>query len=147
MIAYETVIPVRFNHVDAAGIVFYPRYFEMVNQTVEQWFEADLGLPFAEMHKGARSGVPTVDLDFKFRRPSRLGDRLHFRLSIRALGRSSATLWLTVTGPDADDLRMEGQVTLVYVEDNNGTYHAADWPVPVRERMMAMQEKEEGVAS
>ena len=146
MSAYETVIPVRFNHVDAAGIVFYPRYFEMVNQSVEEWFEADLGLPFAEMHQGRRTGVPTVDLAFKFRKASRLGERLRFRLSVRSVGSSSATLGLEVCGADEGDLRMEGQVTLVYVEDDNGSYHAAGWPQEVKARMMAKQEKDEGVA-
>ena len=27
---------VRFQHCDPAGIVFYPRYFEMLNTTIEE---------------------------------------------------------------------------------------------------------------
>jgi hypothetical protein len=32
---------VRFQHVDYAGIVFYPRFLEMLNCLVEDWFEED----------------------------------------------------------------------------------------------------------
>ena len=38
---------VRFGHCDPAGIVFFPRYFEMLNELVEDWFAQALGLPFA----------------------------------------------------------------------------------------------------
>ena len=30
---------IRFKHVDYAGIVFYPRFLEMLNDLVEDWFE------------------------------------------------------------------------------------------------------------
>ena len=33
---------IRFEHCDAAGIIFYPRFFGLVNETVEDWF-ASLG--------------------------------------------------------------------------------------------------------
>ena len=40
--SFTTTRKVRFEHCDPAGIVFYPRYFEMINGTVEDWFEEDL---------------------------------------------------------------------------------------------------------
>ena len=43
---FKTHIKIRFNHVDAAGIVFYPRYYEMLNQVVEEWFEKKLDIDF-----------------------------------------------------------------------------------------------------
>jgi hypothetical protein len=51
-------MPVRFAHIDAAGIVFYPRYFEMLNATVEEWFAMRTGCAFAELHLERRLGVP-----------------------------------------------------------------------------------------
>ena len=39
-------VEVRFRHCDPAGIVFYPRYFEMINDFVEEWFDKGMGLPF-----------------------------------------------------------------------------------------------------
>ena len=67
---------VRFQHCDPAGIVFFPRYFEMVNATVEEWFAERLGMPFAEMHGPTQGGVPTASIRADFRAPSRLGDLL-----------------------------------------------------------------------
>jgi hypothetical protein len=42
MAAFQREILVRFGHCDAAGWVFYPRYFEMVSDFVEDWFEDGL---------------------------------------------------------------------------------------------------------
>ena len=47
---FTTTVQVRFADVDPAGIVFYPRYFEMLNGAVEDWFAQQLGLDFATMH-------------------------------------------------------------------------------------------------
>jgi acyl-CoA thioesterase FadM len=33
---------IRFQHIDYAGIVFYPRFLEMLNGLVEDWFEEAL---------------------------------------------------------------------------------------------------------
>ena len=41
---------VRFKHVDYAGIVFYPRFLEMLNDLVEDWFEEAFDRPFSKIH-------------------------------------------------------------------------------------------------
>jgi 4-hydroxybenzoyl-CoA thioesterase len=65
---------IRFQHVDYAGIVFYPRYFEMLNCIVEDFYDEALGLPFNKMHE--TGGIPTVDLKVQFMKPARLGEVL-----------------------------------------------------------------------
>lgn len=87
---------VRFAHVDAAGIVFYPRYFEMLNASVEDYFAQVAGVDFAEMHLQRRIGVPTVRLEAGFTLPSHLGDLLDFELNIAEVGRSSLKLEVEV---------------------------------------------------
>ena len=69
---------VLFQHCDPAGIVFYPRYLEMVNTTVETWFEQDLSMSFSYIHNKMNIAVPTVSLNIKFSAPSYLGDILDF---------------------------------------------------------------------
>ena len=72
---------VRFQHCDPAGIVFYPRYFEMLNATIEEWFATRLGLSFAEIHGPMGMGVPTAAHQTPTSTaPSRLGERLDFAL-------------------------------------------------------------------
>lgn len=127
---------VRFAHVDAAGIVFYPRYFEMLNDAVEDYFAA-LGVSFADMHLRRGIGVPTVKLDVEFKAPSRLGDRLEFRLDVAAVGRSSATLDVAVLGEDGERLR--ARVTLVCMDLESGRPNA--WPDDMRPRPDAPAEE------
>jgi 4-hydroxybenzoyl-CoA thioesterase len=68
---FSTNVTVRFAHVDAAAIVFYPCYFEMMNGAVEDWF-ASLGWDFRAMHVVRQMGVPTVKLECEFMAPSPL---------------------------------------------------------------------------
>ena len=68
---------VRFGHCDPAGIVFYPRYFEMLNALIEDWFTHGLGVDYAQLLGPRRIGVPTVSLQSRFVRVSRMGDASH----------------------------------------------------------------------
>jgi 4-hydroxybenzoyl-CoA thioesterase len=61
--SFEVRTQVRFAHVDAAGIVFYPRFFEMLNGAVEDWFDQGLGCHFSVLQKVHGLAVPTVHLE------------------------------------------------------------------------------------
>lgn len=122
---------VRFAHVDAAGIVFYPRYFEMVNATVEDWFAYEIGCDFRTIHLGRKLGTPTVKLETQFISPSRLGDVLRFSLSVEKLGRSSVTLSVEVRC--SDEVRLKLRSVLVCIDLNTG--RSISWPEDIRERM------------
>lgn len=87
---------VRFGHTDPAGIVFYPRYFEMVNEATEDWFES-LGYSFQDMHMEQKFGVPMVHIEADFTRPSRIGDTLDFYLKVMKLGGSSMEIEVTAS--------------------------------------------------
>ncbi|OJX51841.1 MAG: hypothetical protein BGO88_03685 [Flavobacterium sp. 38-13] len=103
---------IRFQHVDYAGIVFYPRFLEMLNALVEDWFEEALERPFATIHE--TNGIPTVDLKVQFRKAARLGEILKKYLWVKNLGSASM-----LCGFRFEDQRgktcLEGEVTLVNV--------------------------------
>ena len=82
---YRRNIQIEFNHCDPAGIVFYPRYFEMTNSVCENFFAEVAGHSFAAM-MAARQGVPTARLSVDFHAPSRLGETLDWRLLSRGWG-------------------------------------------------------------
>lgn len=84
-------IIVRFEHCDAAGIMFYPRFFALVNETVEDWF-GSLGFDFKTLHVEQRKGVPTVRIESEFVAPVRMGDVLKQSLGVQAIGTSSLDL-------------------------------------------------------
>ncbi len=89
---------VRFGHCDPAGIVFYPRYFEMLNALIEDWVSEGLGIDFSQLLGPRRVGLPTVHLETDFRRISRMGDTLIQRIAITRLGRSSLGLTVQFDG-------------------------------------------------
>lgn len=119
---------VRFAHVDGAGIVFYPRYFELLNATVEEYFAHEIGVSFAKMHLERKLGVPTVDLAVKFSAPSHLGDELDFELTVDRVGRSSMDI--TVVAMCGQSRRMEAKVTLVCMDLTSKK--SAPWPDDMR---------------
>ena len=86
---YETVIPVRFGHVDYAGIMFYPRFFDNFHAVFEDMFGARLGTPYMSLLAERRIGFPTVHIETDFRRPFRFGDPMRLRLTVEKTGRSS----------------------------------------------------------
>jgi len=123
---YTRTVAVEFNHCDPAGIVFYPRYFEMLNSVVENFFREVVGYPFARMMAEGH-GVPTVRIATDFRVPSRLGDRLDFALTIERAGRSSVAF--AVDASAKGEVRMTARLTLVWVTDGR----AAAWPPEIRQ--------------
>lgn len=135
--AYQRLIQIEFNHCDPAGIVFYPRYFEMVNSVVENFFADEVGRSFAQMHlAGAGNGVPTVKIEAEFMAPSRLGDKVLFALEVVRLGGASAEV--LITGRLGDELRLRVRLVLVWVE----YLRAAPWPEAMRLRLAAFMNEE-----
>lgn len=110
---------IRFQHIDYAGIVFYPRFLEMLNGLVEDWFEEALGRPFSKMHE--TNGIPTVDLKVQFKKAARLGETLTKKLWVKELKSSSLICGFRFEDEN-ENTCLEGEVTLVNVkisEDRN----------------------------
>jgi 4-hydroxybenzoyl-CoA thioesterase len=129
--AFTHTLTVRFHHCDPAAIVFYPRYYEMLNATIEAWFETRLALGFAEIHGPMGMGVPTVAHETRFLRPSRLGDRLDFTLTPTRLGGSSVTL--AVEAACDGEPRVSFTTTLVWFAQADG--RPRRWPQELRTRI------------
>lgn len=126
---FERELVVRFGHCDPAGIVFYPRYFEMLNAFVEDWFADALGLPFDTLIGQRGLGLPTAQLDTRFLRVSRHGERLRQRLAVERVGGASLALRIDFTGGDGP--RVEFRQVLVC------TSLATHRPVPLPDDLRA----------
>ncbi len=112
---FESTTTIRFGHCDPAGIVFYPRYFELINALVEDWFEQGLGISFHELHTVRQVGTPTATINTDFRKPSRWNDVIRQRLTVRQIGSASFEAEVTLSG-EADDLRVRARLTIVTVD-------------------------------
>ena len=113
--AYRKQILVRFGDCDAAGIVFYPRYLEMFNSLVEDWFREKLDFSFSEIVTHRGWGLPTVHLEVDFLAPSVFGDVLSAVLRVTAIGTTSMNLDIVLQGPAGAD-RVRGKVVLVLID-------------------------------
>lgn len=125
---FTTQRKVRFQHCDPAGIVFYPRYYEMLNAVVEDYFAQVVGHDFNCLHVETRTGVPTVHLETRFHAPSRLGETLTFELAVHGIGRTSLTL--RTTAHCHQELRLTCDSTLVYINLESG--RPLPWPDAMR---------------
>lgn len=124
---------VLFKHCDPAGIVFYPRYFEMISDAVESLFSDVLGWPFESMHPDA--SVPTASFNVRFKQPCRHGDQLELRVTLTHLGRSS--LSLTTQATRAQQMCFEAEQVLVCVDDKG---RPAPWPEHVASKIKDVME-------
>lgn len=137
--SYRREIAIEFNHCDPAGIVFYPRYFEMVNSVVENFFGTVMGYSFARM-TAERVSVPTVHLACDFHAPSRLGENIVFTLAVERIGSRSVTF--AITAARGDERRLSARAVLVWVGPDR---RAAAWPAAIRaalEREIARSESD-----
>jgi 4-hydroxybenzoyl-CoA thioesterase len=106
---------IKFKHVDYAGIVFYPRFLEMLNDLVEDWFEEALDRPFSKMHQ--TNGIPTVDLKVQFKNAARLGQVLTKKLWVKNIGFASILCGFQFIDEEGKTT-LSGEVTLVNVAFN-----------------------------
>jgi len=83
-------VEIEWGDCDAAGIVFYPRYFAMFDASTAYLLEKGLGMKkIAWTRKYGIVGIPMVDTGAKFTIPSRYGDVISIESRITELRRSS----------------------------------------------------------
>jgi 4-hydroxybenzoyl-CoA thioesterase len=116
MPAFETVIPVRFGHVDYAGIMFYPRFFDNFHAVFEDMFGARLGVPYMSILKERRIGFPTVSIETQFRRPFRFGEPMRLRITCTRVGRSSIGFHYRAFNGEEREPSAEARGTVVTVD-------------------------------
>jgi 4-hydroxybenzoyl-CoA thioesterase len=122
---------IRFHHCDPAGIVFYPQYFVLFNELVEDWFNQGLGIDFARLHVEEHRGIPMGNIECRFHSPSKVGDILHLSLSIQRIGKSS--IQLNVTGSSGGEIRVQAMLTVVHASLT--TRRAVPFPADMRAQL------------
>lgn len=128
---FPTEYLIRFSHCDPGGIVHFPRFFDMINAAVEDWFARALALPFDTMHMRQRFGFPIVHTQCEFLKPCRIGERLVLELSVARIGRASLDLALCGRIGGEERLRARNVRSMMSLE----TYCALPIPGDLRTRM------------
>lgn len=122
---------IRFSHCDPGGIVHFPRFFDMINAAVEDWFAQALALPFDRMHLERRFGFPIVHTQCEFLKPCRIGERLVLELGVARIGRASLDLRLCGTIGGEARIRARNVRAMMSLE----TYRALPIPQDLRAAM------------
>jgi 4-hydroxybenzoyl-CoA thioesterase len=99
---------------DPAGIIFYPRYFEIFDTSTTVLIERTLGMnKIAYLKAYAFAGHPLVEARARFRQPTRFGDDVEIETTLVECGESSFRLEHRLSKAGA--LAVEGFETRVWV--------------------------------
>lgn len=121
----EREITIRFSHIDGAGIVFYPRYFEMLSELFAH-------LPFAEAPFAIQTDFlkpnylgDQVDISYDNNDPpgdwaftGRIGDKKHF--SIASLAQEQSELDAAAHRPDNPAFQSDAMPIAPWTTDFTG---------------------------
>jgi 4-hydroxybenzoyl-CoA thioesterase len=113
---FEFAQKIRFSHCDPAGVLYFPHVFEFVNDTVEDWFEKGLGMPFNAFHMEHRFGNPVVRTDCEFLRPCRFGDELTLELAPTHIGRSSMEFRIVARVLGEERMRLRHRTAMISMD-------------------------------
>jgi 4-hydroxybenzoyl-CoA thioesterase len=100
---------------DPAGIIFYPRYFEIFDTSTTALFERALGMnKIAYLKAYDFAGHPVVETRARFRRPTRFGDDVSIETKVVECVGSSFKLEHRISKGGA--LAVEGFETRIWVK-------------------------------
>ena len=89
MLSNTRTVRIEWGDCDPAGIIFYPRYFEIFDASTAALFEHALGIIKFEMFKTLEfAGWPLVNTQARFLKPTRFGDDVTVLSAIK-FGRTS----------------------------------------------------------
>jgi 1,4-dihydroxy-2-naphthoyl-CoA hydrolase len=122
-------LPVRFQDVDAAGVLFFGRIYDYCHQAYEELWAA-VGVDRAWIFSGADFLIPIAHSEADYKAPLRHGERVDVRVDVTHVGRASFHLAYRVTGPEGDgDLRATAKTVHAFVA--RGTMR----PIPIPEEL------------
>ncbi len=117
MFKHSRELEIEWGDCDAAGIVFYPRYFAMFDASTAYLLEAAMGMKKAEWTKHFDIlGIPMVDTGASFKVPSKYGDVIRIESEVSAIGRTSFEIRHKVFKGDV--LAIEAHEKRVWVAGN-----------------------------
>jgi 4-hydroxybenzoyl-CoA thioesterase len=125
--------PILFSHCDPAGIVYFPRLFDLLHTAMEDWFTFGLQERFADLLMKKQLGTPTVSTKVDFLSPARFGDTLRIELKVLRAGRSSIDLAFDAFLGTQPCFRALHTICIFSRE----THKAVPIPDDLRERMQA----------
>jgi len=128
-VSFRLPIQVRFQDVDAAGVLFFGRIFDYLHMAYEELVVSS-GVDRARYFGGDEYIVPIAHAESDYRSPIRYGERIEVSIEVARVGRASFELRYRVLGPDGG-LRVEAATVHAFV--NKETMK----PIPIPDALRA----------
>ncbi len=124
--------PVRFNDVDHARVVYFPKYLDYCHEAYEEFVHFTTGHPYATLVNDFGLGYPAVHAEVNYFAPSSFGDVLRIRVTCTRLGTKSVTLRYLIRRKGDDAKIADANVTVACIEMD--VFKAV--PIPPEHRKM-----------
>lgn len=135
--AFQASARIRFGDCDPAGIVFFPTWFALANGAIEDFFGAELGIDFHELHGTRRTGTGFAHAEADFFAPGMMGDTVALTPLVTRIGGASYSLTMHVHRGEAELLRMH----LVTATTDLDARRAVPIPADLRAALTGYQER------
>lgn len=136
---YVCRLPVRFQEVDSAGIVFFARVFEYHHDAYEAWMRS-IGFPLDPTVKDRHHMLPLAHAEADYHAPILLGQEVEVRLRVAAVGTTSFTMASWIGTSAGEDL---ATVRTVHVCIDRGSKRPVHLPDPFRDVLLHHLKPEE----
>lgn len=129
---YVQPIEVRFQEVDAAGIVFFPRIIAYFHDAYVGLL-ADRGFPLNEVLERGEWLAPIRHAEADFRRPVKFGEPFVVRLTEATFGESAMTLCWSLCSAGSGEVHATGKTVHVFVDRS---FHRMQVPENLRRAIL-----------
>lgn len=128
---------VRFQDVDAAGIVFYAQFFVYAHEAFEEWMR-DAGLTISEMLNSGDLGMPLVHAEADYRSPVRHDDLLEIGVEVERLSERSVSFRIPIRGANGGE---KAVVRTTHACIDRKTFESVAWPAAQRSLLESVASK------
>lgn len=112
--AFAETRAIRFQDVDAAGIIFYPRLLEYCHDTLVAFFAA-AGAPLHENLRAPTWLAPIRHAEADYFKPLRFGDPIEVAIVAAVLAESEVSLGFRIARTDKDEVCAVAQSVHTFV--------------------------------
>lgn len=113
---FKTERYIRFADIDAAGWLYYPRFFEFCHNAFEDWVNTQAPLNYTQMIEGQGFGFPAVKASGDYLAPLKHGDTAIITLRILKIGNSSLRTGFEFVRKHDQQLSFKGEIITVCVD-------------------------------
>ena len=128
---------IRFADVDAAGWLYYPRFFQFCHNAFEDWINTQAPLNYIQMIEQEHFGFPAVSAKGDYLAPLKHGNTVIIQLKILCVGNSSLKTGFEFTRKHDQQPCFKAEITTVCVNIDQGK------PMPIPDIMREFFQKHE----